>query len=146
MYRMTAAVSLLAVLLVGLVATADEPARRWTFCQSTGELLLGEEAIGRGYSGAGEGLNAPEKEAVRNVGPIPAGEWIIGEPFEHETCGPLSMRLTPRGHAANGRSGFLIHGDNARGDKSASRGCIILSRELRQKIADSGIRELVVVK
>ena len=40
---------------------------------------------------------------------------------------------------AHGRSGFLIHGDNSKGDKSASEGCIILGPDVRKAIADSGL-------
>jgi hypothetical protein len=44
-----------------------------------------------------------------------------------------------------GRDGFLIHGDNKLGNRSASHGCIILDRVTRQKIADSKDRHLIVV-
>ena len=43
----------------------------------------------------------------------------------------------------HGRSGFLIHGDNARGD--ASEGCIILPRYYRQMISRLGVRDLFVI-
>ena len=38
-----------------------------------------------------------------------------------------------------GRSGFYIHGDNPRGDKSASEGCIILARPIREAVEKSYI-------
>lgn len=124
------------------VAAADQ----WVYKQSTGELLLGDKVVGKGYSGNGEGLNHPDKESVRDVGPIPAGNWSVSDSFTHKTKGPVVMRLTPDGHSAQGRDGFLIHGDNSKMDQSASNGCIVLTKSLRQKIADSGIKKLVVVK
>ncbi len=57
------------------------------------------------------------------------------------------MRLTPApGTDTFGRSAFLIHGDNAKKDKSASEGCIILGPALRQQIAESKIKRLVVTR
>jgi hypothetical protein len=53
------------------------------------------------------------------------------------------MRLTPVGHDAFGRDGFLIHGDNLTHD--ASTGCIILPPEIRDMIAASEDRDLEVV-
>jgi len=44
----------------------------------------------------------------------------------------------------NGRSGFLIHGDNSKHNFSASEGCIILSRSTRDAISSSGITRLEV--
>jgi hypothetical protein len=44
-----------------------------------------------------------------------------------------------------GRSGFLIHGDSIIRPGTASRGCIILAREIREQIAASGDADLEVV-
>jgi hypothetical protein len=131
--------------MLGLVVFGAEE-KQWTYKQTTGELLLDGKAVGKGYSGHGEGLNNPDQEAIRDVGPIPAGNWSIGDAFKHETKGPMVMRLSPDGHKAHGRDGFLIHGDNKKGDKSASNGCIILGPDLRDKISKSGIKKLKVVK
>lgn len=118
----------------------------WAYKQTTGELLFNGKVVAKGYSGHGEGLNNPEKESVRDVGPIPRGEWNMGDAFKHETKGPLVIRLSPAGHKAHGRDGFLIHGDNSKMDRSASNGCIILAKEVREKIAKSGAKKLVVEK
>ncbi len=83
---------------------------------------------------------------MRDVGPIPRGEWSIGDEFKHEILGPVAIRLTPVGHKAHGRDSFLIHGDNDKGDKSASNCCIILLRDLREQIYKSKIKKLLVVK
>ena len=100
----------------------------WTYKQSTGELFREEKSVGKGYSGHDNGLNNPDMENVREVGPIPRGEWSIGDEFKHEKLGPVAMRLTPVGHKAHGRDSFVIHGDIDKGDKSASNGCIVLSK------------------
>ena len=54
------------------------------------------------------------------------------------------MRLEPRGHNAHGRDGFLIHGDNPALNGSASEGCIILGKPLRELIAASTDKDLNV--
>jgi hypothetical protein len=114
----------------------------WTYSQSTGSLTQDGVFVATGYSGAGPGRNNPAEQAVPNVGPIPQGRYSIGPPFETARQGECVMRLTPAGHDALGRSGFLIHGDNLTHD--ASTGCIILPREIRDRIAASPDRDLEV--
>jgi hypothetical protein len=56
------------------------------------------------------------------------------------------MRLTPSGgQNMFERSGFLIDSDSSKHDKSASEGCIILDRNIRDKISASSDRKLFVV-
>ena len=56
------------------------------------------------------------------------------------------MRLSPKpGTDTLDRSGFMIHGDNAAANHTASEGCIILSRTTRNMIAASDDDTLVVV-
>jgi hypothetical protein len=43
-----------------------------------------------------------------------------------------------------GRAGFLIHGDNRRGNQSASEGCMIFNGDVRDQIGSSGDTDLVV--
>lgn len=84
------------------------------------------------YSGHGSGLNNPAYEAMANVGPIPAGMWRIVQWFDtYEDKGPIVAQLEAVGFDPHGRSGFLIHGDNAAANFSASHGCIIASHECR---------------
>lgn len=98
-----------------------------------------------GYSGRGRGRNNPDLQAVVATGPIPRGEYRVGLPYTHPTKGPVVFRLTPsEQNDMFGRSGFLIHGDNARGD--ASHGCIILPRNVRDLIAKNHVRRLFVIK
>lgn len=115
----------------------------WTYRQSDGELLHDGEFIGTGYSGAGDGRNNPEMEAVPNEGPIPRGNYRIDSARYSERLGPIVMNLDPVGHDACGRSDFRIHGDDARHD--ASHGCIILGPSIRRLIDVSPDKDLVVI-
>jgi hypothetical protein len=114
----------------------------WSWDQSEGALYFDGRWVARGYSGRGEGRNNPAMEAVRGVGPIPAGRWRIGPPRTSTRTGPHIMDLTPIGHDAHGRSAFQIHGDNATGD--ASSGCIVLPRAYRERISGGASRVLEV--
>jgi hypothetical protein len=55
------------------------------------------------------------------------------------------MRLQMQKGSLFGRSGFLIHGDNSKGNSSASNGCIILPRWARLEVAGSPVKSLLVV-
>lgn len=129
----------------------------WRYEQRTGRLLHQGELVAIGYSGAddgdgvlepGEGRNAPEREDQRNVGPIPRGQWMIqGRPFFSELRGPYCLRLVPAPDTdTHGRSAFLIHGDSKKKPGTASHGCIILPRAVRERIWTSGDRYLEVVE
>lgn len=116
--------------------------------QSSGCLYLRDTEdvralVGIGYSGKGESQNNPAHEDKPGLGPVPRGVWKLASPIQHPTLGPVAIRLAPITYKG-ARTAFLIHGDNARGDGSASRGCIILSRVVRDFIAGSGINRLVV--
>ncbi|CAF1121418.1 unnamed protein product [Adineta ricciae] len=88
-----------------------------TYYQSTGKFVTSDGTSYSGYSGNGEGLNNPNKESVRCVGPIP-------------------KVLTPSpSNIMYGRSDFLIHGDNKKNDYSASKGCIVVEPNARRKIS-----------
>lgn len=109
----------------------------------TGKLVVRRSletiaVVGLGYAGATAGLNNPEMEHVRNVGPIPEGAYFLRETrhprfrapaFECVPTFPTSEKLK-----RYGRGGFWIHGDNASLNFSASSGCIILSRDARFEV------------
>lgn len=110
----------------------------WTYQQATGRLLRDSELVGIGYSGHEEGRNAPDKQAVIGIGPIPRGTYEIGDPHDTSSHGPYVMRLTAAdGNEMFGRDGFLIHGDSKLAPGTASHGCIILSRDVREQIGKS---------
>lgn len=100
----------------------------WSFSQSNGAVRNAAGAIiGLAYAGHGAGLNNPAMQEIRDVGPIPQGRWSIGPLRTLPHLGPC-MALTPLGGTDTfGRSGFLIHEDNAQHDHSASCGCVVVS-------------------
>lgn len=119
----------------------------WSYVSASGNLSQDGTFVGTGYSGRGPGLNNPDQENVSNVGPVPRGNYTIGNFFDDPGGkGPIVSDLTPDA-ATNvfGRSGFMIHGDNAAANHSASHGCIILAHALRQRISDSADTALEVV-
>jgi len=118
----------------------------WLYRQTTGEMLHDGTVVGLGYSGIADGLDNPAEQSVPDTGPIPVGSYDIGDAFLHPQCGPVAMRLTPQaGTDTFGRDGFLIHGDNQTMDHTASHGCIILPRVIREAISVSDDKTLIVV-
>ena len=122
----------------------------WTYEQRTGRLL--DDAgtlVATGYSGFGSDKNQPADESIADLGPIPAGEYSIGGPECVEAPGPHGpyvLRLTPAPtNDMFGRNGFLIHGDSIEHPGTASHGCIILPRKIREAIAQSDDQTLSVV-
>ncbi|UJR17040.1 hypothetical protein I4U23_003938 [Adineta vaga] len=112
------------------------------YYQSTGIFITSDGTSYSGYSGNGEGLNNPAKESVRCVGPIPKGEYTVTS--SNTSKGPTTLVLTPAtSNTMYDRSGFLIHGDNKKKDYSASKGCIIVGPDARQKIS---VGNTIVVK
>lgn len=128
-----------------------------TYIQGTGEWYGPDRVCwGTGYSGyddgdripePGEGRNDPAAQTERNIGPTPAGYWtIVGPPHETATHGPVVMALHPDASTETfGRDEFLIHGDSVKTPGTASHGCIILPRAVRERIWASGDRRLRVV-
>jgi len=119
----------------------------WTYAQKTGDLLLNGLRVGTGYSGFDNGKNNPSMQAVANLGPIPQGDWIIvGPPINTASHGPFVLRLEPaNGTNLFGRSGFLMHGDSIETPGTASHGCIIMPRNIREQVWQSGDTALQVV-
>lgn len=125
------------------------------YSQSTGRLTVfgTDQLLGTGYSGFKEGRNNPDAQDRQAVGPIPRGFWRIGDAYTSKRVGPVTIPLYKLDDvpgddvdAITGRSAFRIHGDNSRGDQSASRGCIILPRIVREAVANSQHEILRVVK
>ena len=117
----------------------------WTYSQGTGKLFDPDGVhVATGYSGKGRGKNNCELQHVRNVGPIPQGIYTIGQAYNSAKVGPFALPLTPDpSNDMGGRSAFLIHGDNKTG--TASEGCIILGRMVRDRLNYSAERLLKVV-
>ena len=123
----------------------------WIYAQGSGELSRDDDdtVVSIGYSGSGEGKNNPAMQQIHDVGPIPRGIWHIGEPEAVDVVGPhgpFVLPLTPaEGTPTFERLGFLIHGDSLAHVGSASHGCIILNRHVREAIAASHDQLLKVV-
>jgi len=119
----------------------------WTYAQKTGDLLRNGQRVGTGYSGFDNGKNNPSMQAVADLGPIPQGDWTIaGPPINTPTHGPFVLRLEPaNGTNLFGRSGFLMHGDSIENPGTASHGCIIMPRSIREHVWQSGDTALHVV-
>lgn len=118
----------------------------WIYDQSSGLLTKSGVVISKGYAGKGRGKNNPALDNVVGVGPIPDGDWLITEKYDSKNVGPYALVLVPaKGTNTHGRSAFRIHGDSIRSPGTASRGCIVLPRKIREKIWSSGDRELKVI-
>lgn len=118
----------------------------WAYARKTGAIYDTFGTVkGKGYSGHGEGLNNVQMEAVHDVGPLPKGKYTILAPEDDMgKTGPYSMRLEPHPETEMyGRSGMRMHGDNA--DHTASHGCIVTSRGMREIIWKSDDHELEVL-
>lgn len=117
----------------------------WTYSQKTGVLSHDGEFVGRGYAGREAGKNNPEMQNVAATGPLPRGKYLILEPRDSDHVGRYAMPLQP--DPANemfGRSAFYIHGDNIEHPGTASHGCIVQARDVREKVWESHDHELQV--
>lgn len=116
----------------------------WTYNQQTGALSHDDSPISIGYSGTGAGRNNPHFQNVQNVGPIPQGDYSIGDSYDDPHLGPCVMHLDPLPDTNTfGRSLFRIHGNDAQND--ASHGCVILGPDVRHAIAASGDNQFSVI-
>lgn len=128
-----------------------------TYDARTGKMIRASGVLlGVGYAGAdpdpsrkgepGEGVNRPDLDALKSVGPVPCGVYrIVGPPFQHPTAGRDVLRLAPDdGNDMHGRDGFLIHGEG-HSPGSSSQGCIILVNPLRWAIWNEGDHLLRVI-
>ena len=124
----------------------------WQYQQSSGKLMNADGAnVGIGYSGGNIGINPeavnnPDMQNLQRIGCLPQGTYEIGAPINHPHLGQFAMPLNPDpGNNMYGRGGFYIHGDNQAMNQSASEGCIILARTIREQIWNSGDHDLEVV-
>ena len=124
----------------------------WQYSQSTGMIAYVDvdwsvTYYGRGYSGLGWGRDNPDWQDIRDIGPIPQGLWYIGPQRPGGDLGPAVMNLSPMLDTNTfNRTLFRVHGDNPCECLTASTGCIILSRDIRDLINNSGDRTLKVIR
>lgn len=119
----------------------------WVYEVTTGRMYDDSGTlVGVGYSGAPGFKNDASQQAVPDKGPLPSGTYTINSPVDTEKHGPFVMWLTPDPkNEMFGRSAFGIHGDSVKAPGTASEGCVILSRDVRQAIWDSNDHTLKVV-
>ncbi len=125
----------------------------WRWDQSAGELTHDGKFVSKGYSGKARGKNNPALQGVPGIGPIPQGRWRFGAPYNSTNVGPYVLPIhavdaAPGDdiHQPTGRSAFRCHGDSITAPGTASRGCIIVPRTIREIIWRSGDRVLEVVE
>jgi len=108
----------------------------WVWEQDRGRLRSAVgKVVGVGYAGAPGHINRSLDQSLRHLGPIPCGRYTITPPIDTRTHGPFVLWLEP--DPANqmfGRSAFGIHGDSVIHPGSASQGCIVLPRSVREAI------------
>ena len=123
----------------------------WTFNQATGELTNpAGVVVATGYAGGNcgrnpEGKNNPDMQAVRCIGPLPVGVYYPGNPVEGSHLGPFAIPLIPQaGNQMFGRGDFYMHGDTIESPGCASEGCIVMPRNIRNEVSESGDTVTVV--
>lgn len=111
----------------------------WVYHQRSGELTGPNGEHFSGYSGTPGAVNDPTQQHVPFRGPIPRGAYDVGMAINDPHMGPFAIQLSPRATTNTfGRAGFFIHGDNREANNSASQGCIIMHRNARTAIRNSG--------
>ncbi len=119
----------------------------WSYIQANGHMLEPNGILlAIGYAGRGEGKNNPSLQAAHDLGPLPTGTYLISPPADDAQVGEYAMRLIPSPtNQMYLRSGFFIHGDNPAHPGQSSDGCIVLPREAREAIWQSGDHSLQVL-
>ena len=125
----------------------------WTYCQTTGRLYTPQGVhIATGYAGGNEGKNPEgvsnhELQEEKGIGPLPVGLYTFGEVVLKSQLGPFAIPLVPdEANQMYGRGGFYCHGDTFELNQSASEGCIIMPRIVRNEMYASPDRQIQVVE
>jgi hypothetical protein len=122
----------------------------WHYKQNTGRLYDNtNKLIAIGYAGGNcgknrEGINNHLMQDKPNIGPLPVGTYTMMEVEEGHPTGPFTIVLQPDStNIMYGRGGFRIHGDTVI-RQSASEGCIVLARPIREQMWDSSDHQVIV--
>ena len=123
----------------------------WRYGQNTGNMYRPDGTLaGTGYAGGHqgthpEGINNHDMQNVKSVGPLPVGMYTFGTPIAHSQLGPFAIPLIPDDdNEMFGRGDFFEHGDTLAMNHSASDGCIIQSRSVRDECHASPDQRLQV--
>lgn len=124
----------------------------WTFNHCNGRLYGPDGShVASGYAGGNEGknpegINNHSMQDQKGIGPLPTGFYIFGDPVPQSKLGPFAIPLIPdSSNTMYGRGDFYCHGDTLAMNHSASEGCIIMPRQVREEIWNSGDRQLAVI-
>ena len=125
--------------------------KAFTYVQSTGAFGVQNGdfhfPLGSGYAGKGVDRNVPNSDHIKSKGPLPRGKYSVAVKQHARFAAPAIVLEQIEGDTRR-RSGFWIHGDNSKGDQSASSGCIVLTAPVRRMIAafiqDYGVDTLIV--
>lgn len=125
----------------------------WTYSQSTGQMTNPDgNVVATGYAGGNcgnnpEGINNTDMQDQPCIGPLPQGTYTFGQPVPQSHLGPFAIPLIPdSSNEMFGRSSFYCHGDTPEMNQSASEGCIIMPRNIRNAMWASSDHSLEVVK
>lgn len=125
----------------------------WKFAISAGKIFDPDGAfVSSAYSGGNkgqdpEGVDNTADESRKNIGPLPEGNYTLGTPVDHSQLGPFAIPLIPDStNEMYGRGSFFVHGDLVNGPvHSASEGCIIVQRSVRDSLWTSSDHQIQVV-
>jgi RHS repeat-associated protein len=132
------------------------------YSQSTGRLTCFDiftgvrYADGYGYAGFGDGAldpnfvgpmpngkNNPDWNDVPNLGPLPRGNYGIGQTADSKKTGKGTITLTFHNETTDpwpkkrGKRTMRIHGDSDRHPGKASEGCIVIKSDVRRSITEN---------
>ena len=115
----------------------------YTYSISSGSFTSSDGWSATGYAGGGSVAqgdvfnrthkNNPNSTSITNFGPLPAGVYTITG--YHHTITTNTIILNPT--FSTNRTLLRIHGDSRANPGQASRGCIILGPNERQRIVDA---------
>lgn len=124
----------------------------WIYSQSSGKLFDPSGArVATGYAGGNcgknpEGVNNHDMQGVKSIGPLPCGTYTFCEPVLQSHLGPFAIPLIPDpSNDMMDRGGFFCHGDKIGEFQSASEGCMIFARAIRESMWASDDHQLQVV-
>jgi hypothetical protein len=118
-----------------------------TYSQSKGTLVANNGVLlGTGFAGIGAGINNPQMQGIKNVGPLPVGFYRMAPPGPSVLLGPYAIRLDPNpANKMYGRAGFFMHGECIQHPLSSSHGCIVMPFSTREAAFESGDRVIEVI-
>ena len=120
----------------------------WTYEQATGRLLdKNGKHVATGYSGTPQYKNNPDSQELKAQGVCPRGIYDLDAPHKSARTGPYVMNMVPRPeNQMFGRYAFQIHGDSIKAAGTASNGCLVFARNIREMIWNSGDHTVEVVR